>query len=378
MVSFPLRCLRFALGFIACIVLLVELDPRSQVKIPGQVDLLEYWAAAKLIAVSDNPYDAARIAEIQLSEPTTGSTIPAPILMWNPPLVVPFIAFMGELDFDDSRVIWSIMTMLAGFVSIVLLVSIEKFSVNWRLLLSLVTFFPLMSVLQFGQISWVLILSLALALYFLKKGQHLLVGLSLSLFLVKPHLFYLGYLSFFVLAPGHDRVRFILGFLSGGVFLGGLAEVIAPGVWAQWIQAFGKPPTDFLTPTLGSVLQGILSVRSDLILYLPAAFSLFLIAVFRNSYLCRNILKDPVAIAALSLATAPYGWVFDQIVLMPLVFRLATAKEKALSYAVLALNILGFSVWFPALHHYWWYPVALFILAIIDLRSRVTCTAVNK
>jgi hypothetical protein len=162
--------------------------------------------------------------------------------------------------------------------------------------------------------------------------------------------------------------------MSGTAALAGLAELIAPGIWNQWVAAFEKPPVYFKTPTIGSLIQNLFGSQHGWLVYTPAVMTLIIFGLFRSKSIFIKILKDPVGITALSLATAPYGWIFDQVLLLPLVFRLTSRKDLFLPLSVIFLNIQGFSPWMPAQHDYWWYPIALFALSILEINSKIDDT----
>jgi hypothetical protein len=365
---FKFKQLRQLLGLTLLGLLLWQLESTFKIEGPGQVDLLEYWAAAKLIENSENPYDAARIEEIQKAEPTTGATLNNPILMWNPPFVIPVIKLLGELDFHEARIAWLMVTFACLFISIfcIFLGNINTHALSWKPVVALISFFPIVSILQFGQISWILILGLTICGLFINRYQGLLAGLALSLCLIKPHLLYLTYLSFFIYLPSNERLKFILGFTSGAALLGGSAEIISPGAWSQWLAAFERPPVYFKTPTVGSLLNRLLEVQHGWILYIPALLTLITLALFRGQKWCQKLIKDPVTITAISLATAPYGWIFDQVLLLPLVIRLTMRPDFWIPATTILLNLLGFAPWMPAQDDYWWYPISLVAIALLS------------
>lgn len=376
MESTPLRYLKLIAFTILIGLLLTQLDLKEEVKKPGQVDLLEYWAAARLIQTYENPYDASKIEKIQRAEPTTGVTLKSPILMWNPPFVIPIINFLGKLNFDEARIAWLVVTFTTLFLAIFLIFlgNQQRPAISWKPLLALVSFFPIVSILQFGQISWILIFGLAVGLFFLNRHNGLIAGLAISLCLIKPHLLYLTYLSFLIYLPNDKKVKFLLGFMSGAAILGASAELLSPGAWSQWFSAFERPPVYFKTPTVGSLFHRILGVQHGWILYIPAVSTLLILAIFRNKKWCHDLIRDPVTVTALSLATAPYGWIFDQVLMLPLLIRLTMRNDFWIPVAVILINLQGFSPWMPAQDDYWWYPIALFTLAVISNSKRGTQT----
>src|SRR5262245_54052354 len=49
-------------------------------------DFVEYWAAGRLLADGENPYDPEKVKDLEKEAGRTEE----PILMWNPPWALPF------------------------------------------------------------------------------------------------------------------------------------------------------------------------------------------------------------------------------------------------------------------------------------------------
>lgn len=349
----------FAIGLIA--IAWLNRDSFHILKQPGQVDLLQYWAAAKLVAQGENPYDPQKIMAVEMSEPTMRSILNEPIIMWNPPTAIPLIYLMGELDFPEARIVWLLLTILAFALAVLLGIKSSGARLSLVLVLPIITFFPLVSTIQFGQISWIILTGFSIGLYMLKKHRPFLSGLALALTLIKPHLLLLAYVSLFFSCGEKERIKFISGFLIGAVILGFSAHLLLPGVWELWLESFSNPPADFRTATIASFLRDLTGINNPFILFAPLFFGLLWIC-----YLALKksaLIREPETIAALSLALAPYGWIYDQSCLIPLVILLALHSRS--SYlTLLIINSFGLLPLLEAQHQYWWYPILMFILGL--------------
>src|SRR3569623_1237366 len=65
-------------------------------------DYVEYWAAGRLLARGENPYDEAAI---QRRERVAGREEP-PILMWNPPWAMPVVIPLGWVEARAGHLPW--------------------------------------------------------------------------------------------------------------------------------------------------------------------------------------------------------------------------------------------------------------------------------
>lgn len=333
----------------------------------GQADLLQYWGTSKLVALGANPYDPSILGEIERNEPTTGRTLSYTIIMWNPPLILPLISWLSEIDFVTARYIWIGLSLASILFSTGAIGYLNKLTPNFRIIVPLILFFPIYTLLYWGQISWILLLGLTGGILYSSQGRYFLAGISLSFLLIKPHLMYLTLLGIFTQANRSQKISLISGFGVFGITLSLTAELMSPGVWKNWIQSLETPPHYFMTPTIGSFLQGWFPDQSEWIRYLPAIVLLCGLALSFRSKFTRSLLNDPIGLIPLSLVTSPYGWAYDQVLLLPLVIRVAAHSNLKFSIALTASHLLAFLPQLSQQHHFVWYPVILIILNAISI-----------
>ena len=65
-------------------------------------DFVEYWAAGRLNLHGENPYDPARVEELERSVCVDGQVI----LMWNPPWTLALVMPLGLLDCRAAHLLW--------------------------------------------------------------------------------------------------------------------------------------------------------------------------------------------------------------------------------------------------------------------------------
>jgi hypothetical protein len=307
------------------------------------IDLLQYWAAAQLFVAGANPYDVQALLTIQQ---TVDPTLQAPIIMWNPPLIFAFIWPLGFLDFDTARVAWMIISVCAiassgVFLRRVLEARLQRYLYMTELLFVLcifLLFYPHALALWYGQMAPLLGLAVAGALWLAyRKNAWCLAGMVFSITCIKPHLLFLFYLlvAWRGLAYAGVWRRFLIGLLIG-------CSIFAlPGLFTGWQQYFSHaytPPYYWQTPTLGSWLQLILTPSQNdtrtFVRFFPSLIAVGVLAIFeyRNRVFSEEsdggFWQTYMRIAPLSLLCAPYGWVYDYVLILPVALWLAVPARR--------------------------------------------------
>src|SRR5207237_5254686 len=77
-------------------------------------DFVAYWSAASLIIHGQNPYASDAVSGLEKEVGFTGST---PLIMRNPPWIVPIIAPLGFLSFEIAQRVWLVAGLLAILIS---------------------------------------------------------------------------------------------------------------------------------------------------------------------------------------------------------------------------------------------------------------------
>jgi len=358
------------------------------------VDLLQYWSAAKIFLAGGNPYDFTLLNNLQIAagRPEHHDLI----IMWNPPIILLIILPLALFSFSAAAISF----FLAGTVGIATSFLLSRLSLKGQLLnlpkslqffsiLFLVTFYPAFLSLAYGQISFVLLLSLSLYFFFSSKSSYtdsFAAGICLSLTLIKPHVLYLLY--FFILWRSFTSKSWgtIAGLISGAsiLFLGPL--VINSEIFFYYLAAASRPPIFWQTPTLGSWLQGWTGLHEAWVRFMPTIISalVFVLTLLRFPSLISNQAL-PFLIIPISLFTSPYGWVYDQMLLLPSALWMigisaALLGPKPLVFIpasiLIAANIGMMAAPAEAGQHvHVWYPILFFILALVLLIKQNSITA---
>jgi hypothetical protein len=354
------------------------------------IDFTVYWSALTLFFSPDNPYNP----QAALQEQQKISTNPSGEMAWSPPILFLMLAPLLSLPFYVAKLAWTFMTTLFSVLSAYL--SARFFSSRplsfpiW--ILYSVLFLPFLYEITIGQIASYLNFIFLASLVLFRNGRYASAGAIAAALLVKPHMFYLMLLWFFLVSIVDKRWSFILGF--GLSVLGGsvLAEMLHPGINSQWLMRESWP-----TQNVGSTLP--LLVRVALLsccninsyipqLVIPTITSVgFVLALLRSKGSAGRTRGLLLAIMLCPL-TAPYGHVFDQVVLLtPIVGILRCVHEGdvaerlrmtilaspvLLQAGVLALsNVRLFGMDLS------WYPMPLIVLALWLFMERCVRTSMS-
>ncbi len=354
------------------------------------IDFLQYWAGSKLILHGHDPYSPE--AQLLLQQKAwEGVQAELPILMWNPPQVLTLMLPFSALPFHTAYFAWFLLSLIiivcCSYASILLFppaVSNERRFVKYSRLLFLLTFPPFAFSLYYGQASPWLLLGFTAALAAFARSKPFWSGLFLSLTLIKPHLLYLYYLYFFWTEWRRKSIKGLAGFLLGAALLSVVPLLLQPEIFQRYLNAMAAPPIIWQTPTLGSWLQAFSGIHHAAIRLLPSLVTaLLFFAALRRGRFSEALPQQLLIIVPLSLLTSPYGWAFDQILLLPpamLAFSAVSGVDRAVRTWLLVLMLLANAANFfiPSTvgqHFFIWYPA---LLLFVWLRLGETSTAAEN
>ena len=339
-------------------------------------DFVEYWAAGSLNLAGKNPYDPALVFELERSVGYSGERA---LMMFNPPPVLTLVMPFSLLPYRQASVLWLLLNTAILIWSCTILWGLTGGSrqKRWVAYLCGVVFVPSLFALLLGQISILLLLGLALFLRFVRDGRMVAAGAATTLLLIKPHIVYLVGFALVAWWLRSRDWRVIMGVALGGIgFLVPLA--FNPAVYAQFLELSRvQSLTQFSTSTLGTLLR--LAVRD------PNRFGLqFAPMVLGLAYLATRLRRNRFAewdwerempmLVVVSVATAAYGWVFDQVVLLVAVIPMFAVAIRAGGVRLLAMTVfwlvtgaIAFAQAFLGVNALWyfWIPFAFLVAAVV-------------
>jgi len=342
----------------------------------GTIDFMQYWAAANLFLAQANPYDSVALYNLEKSTSPWHLMNGFPIIMWNPPFIFPFIVPFALFSFEFASKFWILVSLIFFALGINnILETLKRKPSPFTTCVLALTFYPIYDSIYWGQISPLLLLSLSAALITFSRGKTFIAGILLCATLIKPHLLYLYYFSLILNFGSAKNRTYIFGFITGGITLIGISLFIEPHIINNYFALLSQPPTYWHTPTLGSWLQYLSGNNSFFIRSSPSIFAVvFLFSVKFFSPSLAKLFSDPRILIPLSLFTSPYGWIYDQVLLIPsLIFLAPTSKDRFsrnVFYATVFVNLLCFIPFSNSESANVWYPFAIFILCFIKLQTK--------
>lgn len=186
----------------------------KQIKHPISSDFYKFYLSGKLYNNDESMYWIRKHDEdtddnsknIIEPEPGTDTLTPPPYLHpnLNPPTFTLLISPIAKLNFNIALTIWSILSLLSGLISTLL---IYKTSTNKKstvlssafIVLAYFSFFPIFANFRYGQVGLFLLLILTLAWLAQRQEKSILSGVLISLAIsIKPFigLFILSFLFF--------------------------------------------------------------------------------------------------------------------------------------------------------------------------------------
>jgi hypothetical protein len=313
-------------------------------------DFVEYWAAGRLIVRGENPYDPARMEELERAAGRQADGI----LMWNPPWALALVMPLGLLECRAAHPVWLLLNLavLLGCADALWRLYGGPQSARWLAWLLALLFLPCAFALLAGQISPLLLLGATGFLCAQRRRHDFLAGASAALLAVKHHLAYLFWIALLVWCVSRRRWKVLLGGALAGAACTAVAVAANPAVLAQYLHTLAsQPPAQYRSPTLGTLIRlglGGGSFRLQFLALIPGlAWLLWHALVLPRRWDWGEQLP---LLLLVSMLTAAYGgWPFDLVLLLVPVLRAAALLARAgavrpallAGAAYLAINAAG-------------------------------------
>jgi hypothetical protein len=325
-------------------------------------DFVEYWAAGRLNATGQNPYDGLLLLPL---EREAGRDTDEPVMMWNPPWTLTLAMPVGLLPPRPAQLLW-----LAVSLALVVLCADRLWLLydgpparRWVAWLLSLTFMPTLFVLQAGQIGPFILAGVVGFLLATRAGRPWLAGAAGVLMAIKPHLVYLFWAALAVWAvrrPLPNRAKVILGGLAAGAIATLIPLATNPDVLSQYWEAMThRTPEQWKSPTLGSLLREAFGAERFRLQFVPTIIGLVWLGVelWRTRRQEWDWAERMPMLLLVSFVTASYGaWPFDLVILLPAVIHVAAELARggragpiaaavgvyvAINAGALAMNVAG-------------------------------------
>ncbi|HET7442962.1 MAG TPA: glycosyltransferase 87 family protein [Terriglobales bacterium] len=234
--------------------------------------------------------------------------------MWSPPCALGLMIPIQWVDLHTARIV----ALVVSFVIIFLCADwLWQFyggdpKKRWVAGLLAFSFAPTLACLGAGQMAVLLLAGTTLFLYFSQQRQYLLAGASLLLVLTKPHILYLIWVAILFWTDKKIRWQLLLGAAIATTIATALVSIFEPKLLSEYLQATkGAPMLSRLAPGPGGLLRMAFGWDRYWLQFMPAFLGTAAAIVMPRKW------RTMPTLLTLSVATAPYGWIFDQTILLP-------------------------------------------------------------
>jgi hypothetical protein len=298
-------------------------NPSTQLK--GVRDFAAYWASARLLLASENPYSPAGLLELQQK---VGWQEAVPMVMWNPPWTFAITLPFGLLDFEIAQFLWLLLHVFLLLTSTRLLWVVyggpaDRHRLAWLLA---VTFVPTVFVLVIGQITPLVLAGLTGFLYFERQGKKFAAGATLALATLKPHFIYLFWVVFTLWTLQRHHWSLLWSVAVIGLVAAAMPLLFDPLVYRQYIELFRptdlRLPLDLPAPTLRNAAKLLLEMDVGALELLPSLVALVWVVLYWRRHQSDWQWSERLPlILIVSLTTSAYTWTFDQVVFLPAIIQ---------------------------------------------------------
>jgi len=294
-------------------------------------DFVEYWAAGRLIAIGNNPYDPQGLTALQQNAGYGHNT---PMMMLSPPWALPLQMPFGLLAYPVSRVAWGVLHAVLLLLSVAgfwrLVGGTEK--ATWISAVVALSFIPGIFALLAGQISILLLVGAWGYIEAIRRKRWWIAGVCASLFAVKPQLTYLFWLALIYWTMRTRQWRVIGGVAATLTALTLVATIWNPQVLPQYLASLSQPSYYWITPTIGAVLRLVFGWEHYWLQFVAPAVGALTFSIWwrRHGRALEWAASMPILLL-ISVITSAFGWIFDQVILLPLVLLLTSVSGPSRS-----------------------------------------------
>ena len=346
----------------------------------GEQDFIRYWAASRLFWSGDDPYDAKNLEAIEHeTRPQQESFGGEYVKAWDPPWLLISLGPLAALPIDWAVSIWVLCNVV-----IITSVLYATWKINGEERYFVIALFigylygNTISLIRLGQISSIVLVSLLLGVYLLRKEWDWFAGVCLLLSTIKPHLSYLLLLVILIWVVKYHRWKVFWGMLSAFFISCLVAWILYPGWFGSYLLTiFQMPYGEIYTSTLGSFIAGIFGIttlRYIGIALIPLAFFLAKQVDKIGWFTTMNLTL------VISIPLSVYGFSFDQVLLLPAIVQIFTWITKGMLSHKIAWGIgmgvvvtYGILLWMmslPSLPYYWFFWISFLLMCLYLLAWR--------
>jgi hypothetical protein len=344
---------------------------------PPKNDFLAYWSASHLLVTGGNPYDHAQLRNLEIATiPEISSQGEVFLNTWNPPWLLLIFTPLGLLPYLIASLVWTFCNIL--LIGLVILISWRMYAGSGEsrgILMAFLAGFlfgETISYLAIGQITALVLIGMILAIWFIEHRLDLPAGAILLLTTIKPQISYYFLLIILVWIIQNRRWLIIVGSIISALFFLIIFWIIEPDWVGSYITLLTSMPYSAIyTSTFGSFMASIFNIK---IFYLSAL--LLLVPIKRILAILKNDgwLTAMNISLIISLPLSPFGFNFDQILILPAIVQIVAwtwmhqfPTKNARTIIILLVLFYALVFWMLSmnpLENYWFFIIPVIFLPI--------------
>lgn len=304
---------------------------------PAGRDFIEYWATEQQLVHGANPYDEKGVLATQQA---VGYDRQWPEFWYSPPPNLALALPLGFVSAKNGLVLWILFHFALLSASIWVLWRIHGRPDTLLYLLGFL-FPPALLCLMAGQISILFLFGVTLFLY-LHKTHPFLAGVALVPCALKPHLFLPFGVALLLWVVTRRAYRILAGSFVAIGSSTALIYCIDRDAWAQYATMMkNEGMLQQHIATLSSTLRFWVAPGAVWLQFVPCGLACCWAAWYFWTRRARwSWMEQGLLLMLVSAVAAPYGWFFDESVLLPAVLTgFFRARERGRSVVPLALAI---------------------------------------
>jgi hypothetical protein len=291
-----------------------------------QYDFITYWASGHLFLAGGDPYSTTAIFALEKSQ---GFSLPAPLIMLNPPWTLPVVSAAAILPFLAGRFWWMVLSILLDGVSAVALWSYfgGPRRYRWMALVAAATFLPMGTAEHVGQLTPLILASLVAFLYLMRAERYFLAGACLLLVGLKPHLLYLVALAVVLWLVQHRKWGLALGAVSSYTASTAVAILVNPRVTGFFHGTMTVAMNNVCG--IGGVLREVFGMQHTWLQFLPTVVSIAWFLWYWTRHRSDWDWSRQIPLLVLvSVCASPNTWFHDFILVLPAVMAIAVEMPR--------------------------------------------------
>ena len=327
-------------------------------------DYVEYWSSGQLLVHGANPYAGPSILALEKSQ---GFSAGSPLIMLNPPWSLFMVAPLGFCSPLIGLILW--IAIAAGCV----LASLVVLGIPPKHRTIAFLFTPVLATFSMQQSSPLMLLGFALFLRF-HRSRPFLAGASLLLMAIKPHLFLVFWMVLLADCVYRRSVRILAGFASSLACSSLFSTLLVPHVWQDYFALMrGSGLDKDYFPTLPTMVRVLIDVRLAWLALIPSVLAIIWgVAYYWSKRSCWDWGRNGRSVMLVTVLTSPYGWLSDQIVLLPAVTSTLESSPRRFSMEILtAINFAALFAFCMRSQLCMWIPLAWFVWYLYAARTAV-------